>query len=102
MFPKSYLPNFLFFERLPLYLSEIPFVFPFFPFLEGISLHKVATTQNNKNRESNFLGTLIRMIHAKFQTSMTMLQRIDAFLRDSTEKGIFPFIKGIQGILRGK
>ena len=47
---------------------------------EGISLNKVATAQNIKNPPaSNFLETFMRKIHAKFQTSMTMLRRVDAF-----------------------
>ena len=57
---------------------------------EGISLNKVATAQNIKNRVDNFLEKLIRMIHAKFQTSMTMLQRVDAFCVISQKKGFFP------------
>ena len=64
--------------------------FPFFPFFERIPLNKVATAQNIKNRVGNFLETLIRMIHAKFQTSMTMLRRVDAFCVISQKKGFFP------------
>ena len=71
-------------------LREIPSIFPFFPFFEGISLNKVATAQNIKNRQNNFLGTLMRMIHAKFQTSMTMLRRVETFCVISQKKGFFP------------
>ena len=50
--------------------------------MEGISLNKAA---------SNFLETLIRMIHAKFQIFMTMLRRVDAFCVISQKKGFFEF-----------
>ena len=72
--------------HFPLKIPRIPF----FPFFEGISLNKVATAQNIKNLEDNFLETLIRMIHVKFQTSMTMLRRVDAFCVISQKKGFFP------------
>ena len=48
------------------------------------------------------METLIRMIHAKFQTSDDNVAKSWCLLPDFTEKWIFPFIKGIWGILRGK
>ena len=40
--------------------------------IEGISLYKMATGQNLKKVAGNFLKTLVRIIHVKFQTSMTI------------------------------
>ena len=56
--------------------------------MEGISLNKVATAQNIKNGVGNFLQTIMRMINSKFQTSKTILQRVDAF-SDIKGLGVF-------------
>ena len=72
--------------------------FPLFsPFFEGIPRNKVTTAQNIKNREGNFLETLIRIIHTKFQISMTMLRRVDAFCVILHKKGFFPLKREFKG-----
>ena len=90
MSPKIYLPDFFIYWVVAILLREIPSVSPFFPFFEGIPRNEVTTAQNIKNREGNFLETLMRMIHAKIQTSMTMLRRVETVCVISQKNGFFP------------
>ena len=65
----------------------------FFPFLREFPSIKWQPLKISKIGIDNFLEILIRMIHAKFQTSMTMLRRVDAFCVISQKKG-FSLYKG--------
>ena len=60
---------------------------------EGISPYKMATGQNFKKVAGNFLETLIRILHAKIWTSMTILRRAENFSVIMLKKG-FSLKKG--------
>ena len=66
---------------------------PFSPFLREFPSIKWQPLKISKIGLDNFLETLIRMIHAKFQTSMTMLPRVNAFCVTSQKKGCFPLYR---------
>ena len=57
--------------------------------------------QNFKKWYSNFVKTIIRNIHVKFQTFLSILQRVDAFLM-IFQKTRFSFNKGNLRDFEGK
>ena len=90
------MPLFWKFARLPFNrgkFPQIPCFSLFFPFFEGISPYKMATGQNFKKVAGNFLETLIRIIHVKIWTSLTILRWAENFCvikkGFSLEKGNF-------------
>ena len=78
------------FEWLPLYWGKFSPCSPFSHFGREFPSIKWQPLKISKIGIDNFLETLIRMIHVKFQTSMTMLRRVDAFCVISQKKGFSP------------
>ena len=66
-----------------------------------ISAQKMATSQNYKKWLGNFVKTIIRIIHVKFQTFLSILGRVDAFFV-IFQKTRFSFNKGNLRDFEGK
>ena len=66
-----------------------------------ISAQKMATSQNFKKWLGNFVKTIIRIIHVKFQTFLSILGRVDTFFV-IFQKTRFSFNKGNLRDFEGK
>ena len=65
--------------------------------MEGIFLNKVATAQNIKNRENNFLGDTYKDDSCQISDIYDDVGKVETFCVIPQEKGFFPLKREFEG-----